>query len=155
VSEEACTISYVPSARLKNSKMTRMKFVKSDWKFVKLVLFTLVVILCIAWYPLAAYGNDEIIKAVIISAILATANVLAGFAAIEYSIGKSTSAFLKYVIGGIGIRIFLMAGLLILLVKVYRYDVPALIISLAFFYFVFLMIEIIFINNKIDARQKN
>jgi hypothetical protein len=129
--------------------------IKLDWSFPRQILLALLVAVCTGWYPLAVYGNGEITKAVIAGAILATANVLLGYAAIEYSIGKSTTTFFKYVLGGMSIRLLLMAMLLIVLMKVFHFHVAALVASLGIFYVIFLVLEILFIQKKVGIKQQN
>lgn len=110
---------------------------------------------CVGTYPLLKFGTNEIIEAVIIGAILTTVNVLLGYAAIEYSLGKSTTTFFKFVIGGMGIRLFLMAVILVLLIKVFQLHVGALISSMGIFYVVFLTLEVFYIQKKINSKQQS
>jgi hypothetical protein len=123
-----------------------------NWSFPRQVLVTLVVIACCAAYPLIKYGTPEIVKAVLSGAIITTINVLAGYAAIEYAHGKSAATFLKYVLGGMGVRLFAVAGVLVVLIKVFEIDVSALVWTMVFFYVVFLMLEIMYIQKKFGNR---
>ncbi len=121
-----------------------------DWSFPKQVLLTLLLVGVLAGYPLAHYGSDEITKAAIAGGLLATVNVLLGYAAIEYSSGKSMTTFFKYVIGGMGVRMFGLALLLLLLIKVYEFHIVALVASMGVFYVIFLILELLFIQRKIN-----
>ena len=123
-----------------------------DWSFPKRVLLALVIVGGLSAYPLAAYGNGEIVKASMVGALLTTVNVLLGFAAIEFSFDKSTTTFFKYVIGGMGIRMMLLAGLLVLLIKVFAFHIPALIASMGILYVVFLTLEVLYIQKKIQSK---
>ncbi|TAK54761.1 MAG: hypothetical protein EPO24_12870 [Bacteroidetes bacterium] len=105
-------------------------------------------------YPLYTYGTIEIFHAAIVGAVLATVNVLLGYAAIEHSFNKSATVFLKVVIGGMGIRMFGLAGILVLLIKVAMLNVVALVGSMGIFYVVFLMLEVLYINKKVNLRQQ-
>jgi hypothetical protein len=125
---------------------------KIDLSFPRQVLITLLVTACCAAYPLMKYGTAEILEAVLAGALITTINVLAGYAAIEYSHGKSASTFLKYVLGGMGIRLIAVAAALVLLIKVFELQVSALIWSMVFFYVVFLLLEIMFIQKKFGNR---
>lgn len=104
-------------------------------------------------YPLALYGDAGIIKAVVIGALLSTINVLIGYAAIEYSIGKSTTTFLKFVLGGMGVRMMMMAGMLVVLIKLFEVHAGALVGSMGACYVVFLTLEIIFIQKSISIKH--
>lgn len=125
---------------------------KIDWSFPKHVALALAVIGCLAWYPLAAYGTPEIIAAAAAGALLATLNVLMGFASIEYSHGKSTTVFFKYVLGGMGVRLLVMALALVFLMKVLHVHAGALVGSLGILYAVFLVLEVLFIQKKVSVK---
>jgi hypothetical protein len=124
------------------------------WTFPRQILVALLVIGWLASYPLVKYGNGEMIRAAIAGAALATLNVILGYAAIEYSIGKSATTFLKFVLGGMGVRLFGMAGILLLMLKVFGFHVVALVSSLGVCYVVFLTMEIIYIQKRLSTRQQ-
>ena len=126
---------------------------KIDWKFLKQILLTLIVIGVLSIYPVMNYATPEITSAIIAGALLTTINVLLGYAAIEYSFGKSTTTFVKYVLGGMGIRLLLMTSTLFILVKAFDFHSIALICSIGFFYIIFLTLEILFIQKKINIKH--
>ncbi len=128
--------------------------VQIDWKFPRRILIAIVVLALLSAYPLWAFGSAEILRAVTAGALIATVNVLLGYCAIEYSLVKSTATFFKVVLGGMGIRMLLMAGALVILIKVYNYHVAALVGSLGIFYMVFLILEVLDINRKITIKQQ-
>jgi Ca2+/H+ antiporter len=128
---------------------------KIDWSFPKRILLALIIVGGLSAYPLAVYGDGEIVKASVIGAALTTVNVLLGFAAIEFSFDKSTTTFFKYVIGGMGIRMMLLAGVLILLIKVFALHIPALIASMGILYVIFLTLEILYIQKKIQSKLQH
>ncbi len=128
---------------------------KIDWSFPKQVLIALVVTIILGAYPLATYGDREIVKAAITGAALTTINVLLGYAAIELSFGKSAATFFKYVLGGMGIRMLFMAGILAVLIKIFDFNVAALIASMGLLYVEFLTLEILYIQKKVHTRQEN
>lgn len=123
-----------------------------DWSFPRQVFVTLAAVGVCSAYPLLKYGTAEILEAVVAGALITTINVLAGYAAIEYSHGKSASTFLKVVLGGMGVRLVAVATVLVVLIKVFEFQVPALIWSIVFFYVVFLLLEIMFIQKKFGHR---
>jgi hypothetical protein len=127
---------------------------KIDWSFPRQVGITIAALWGAALYPLIRYGSPEMITAAIAGTALAAANVLAGYAAIEYAFGKSMSTFLKYVLGGMGIRMLVMAAVLVLLIKLLGLHVAALVASLGVFYAVFLALEVLFIQRKISIKQE-
>lgn len=127
---------------------------KSDRSFPKQVLVSLVLVGAIASYPLMKFGSAGDIRAAIAGAMITTLNVLAGYAAIEYSFGKSMNAFFGYVIGGMGVRLLLMAAVLLLLIKVFEFPAISLVGSMGIFYVLYLTLEVLFIQRKIGARQQ-
>jgi Ca2+/H+ antiporter len=129
--------------------------IEFDLSFPKRVLYALVITGCVGWYPLVRYGNSEIIKAAVVGAVLATVNVLLGYAAIEYSVGKSTTTFFKYVLGGMAVRLFLMAMLLLVFIKVFYFHVAALVASLGILYVIYLVLEVLYIQKKVEIKQHN
>jgi len=128
---------------------------KIEWSFPKQIFLTLVISAVLGFYPLSTVASGDVIRAAIIGACLTTINVLLGYAAIEYSIDKSTTTFFKFVLGGMGIRLVLMAGLLIVLIKGFGVHVPALIGSIGIFYIVFLTLEVFYIQKKISTKHQN
>jgi hypothetical protein len=104
-------------------------------------------------YPMATLASWETNTALIAGTLLSTLNVLAGYAAIEYSIGRSYTTFLKVVMGGMGIRIAAMLGCFLLCIKVLRLPVIPLSSAMMSFYAVFLILEVLYIQTR--YRTKN
>ena len=127
---------------------------KIDWSFPRQVLIALFVMGVCGIYPILRFASVEVAKAVLLGAILTTMNVLMGYAAIEYSIGKSTTTFFKYVLGGMGIRLLFLAVALVLLIRLFSVHSLALVGSMGVFYIVFLTLEIIFIQKKVTAKNQ-
>ena len=125
---------------------------KIDWSFPRQVFVALSVVGCCSAYPLLKYGTAEILEAVLAGALITTLNVLAGYAAIEYSQGRSASTFLKVVLGGMLVRMMAVASVLVVLIKLFEFQVAALVWSIVFFYVVFLALEIMFIQKKFGNR---
>jgi hypothetical protein len=104
-------------------------------------------------YPMATLASSETITALIAGTLLSTLNVLAGYAAIEYSIGRSYTTFLKVVMGGMGIRMAAMLGIFLLCIKVLRLPIIPLSSAMMSFYSIFLILEILYIQTRF--RPKN
>lgn len=128
---------------------------KIDKKFFVQVLSVLGVLVMLAVYPLLRYGNREVVVASIVGAVLATVNVLVGYLAIEYSIGKSHSTFLKAVLGGMAVRMGIMLSLLVVLIEIFRMHAVALAVSLLSCYAVYLVLEVAFVQKKIIIKNQN
>jgi Ca2+/H+ antiporter len=121
--------------------------------FPKQVFITMAVITAVGAYPVARWGSAEVVKASAVGAVLATVNVLAGYAAIARSLGRGINTFMKYVLGGMGIRLFAMAGILLLLTRGFGLHTLALVTSLGIYYLAYLALEVIFIQTELNVRQ--
>ncbi len=128
---------------------------KFDKRFLIQVLGVLAAVGMLAVYPLVSYGNREVVIAVPIGALLATANAIAGYMAIEYSIGKSHSVFLKVVLGGMAVRMGILLSLLVVLIEVFHVHAVALAVSMLSFYAVFLVLEVVHVQKKIIIKNQN
>ena len=128
---------------------------KGPLSFPRQVLIVLAVAVVVCAYPLSVYGSREMMVAAAGGAVLTTINVLLGYAAIEYAYGKSMTVFMKYVLGGMGLRMMFMAAVVVMFIKVWNYDVAALMTSMVVFYVVFLTLEILYIQKKIQLHQQN
>ncbi len=128
---------------------------KIDWSFPKQVILALMVIGGLGAYPILRYGSEEFVNAVLLGAFLTTLNVLFGYAAIEYSMDKSITTFFKIVIGAMGIRMLLLIVILVVLIKVFHFNVLYLISSIGIFYIVFLVLEMLFIQKRVNSKQQN
>ncbi len=126
---------------------------KIDWSFPRQIALALLVMLALSAYPLMKYGSEEVVHASLLGGILATLNVLFGFAAIEYSFDKSTTTFFKFVLGGMGLRLLVLGSLIVLLVEVFHVQLSGLVGSMGVCYCVFLTLEILFIQKKISIRR--
>ena len=127
---------------------------KVDRSFFKQILFALGAVSVLAAYPLLSFGSREVIVAAVIGAVLSTINVLLGYLAVEYSFGKSYSTFLRTVLGGMGLRMLLLLGTLVVLVKVFGFHAVALTVSLLGFYMVYLALEVVFIQRKVITKDQ-
>ncbi len=118
----------------------------------KQVFLVLGAAILIGAYPCATTASSATIVALLTGAMLSTANVLLGYAAIRHSIGRSTTTFMKFVLGGMGLR---MAGMLAgfyLCVRVAGLPVIPLAGSLLSFYAVFLLLEIVTIHTQFTSK---
>jgi hypothetical protein len=127
---------------------------KIDARFPRQIALTLSATFALAAYPLSRYGSPEIISAVIVGALLSTVNVLLGFFAIEYAFDKSYTVFLKAVLGGMGVRMVLLLGAMIVLILVFHMHTVALTISLLSLYVIYLVLEVLFIQKKMFLRNQ-
>ena len=119
------------------------------------VAITFGVGLAIALLVLFLLGERELALPVVVGAVLSTANVLAGFLAFEYSLERSYTTMLKAVLGGMGIRLVFMLAMLVLLIKVVGLHAVALVVSLLSYYVVYLVLEVLYIQERVSHKSKS
>lgn len=125
-----------------------------DPVFPRRVLIVLLVAAGAVSYPLLRSGDTDVALAVAAGAVLSTLNALAGFLLIELSFGKSYTRFLKAILGGMGVR---LAGMLVaMLVLIQAGGIPTVpfVLSLLGFYAVYLVLEILYLQKKVDLKNQ-
>jgi hypothetical protein len=125
---------------------------KQDLSFVRQVVVAVIVIAGCAVYPLMVFASKEIVTAFIAGVLMSIINVLAGYAAITYSFDRSYTTFLKMVLGGMGVRMAVMLGMLVVLIELFHFHAVALAISLLGCYSTFLVMEVLFIQKKLNHK---
>ena len=107
---------------------------KIDWSFLKLVLFCFTCAAVLTYYPISEFATAEVMHSIIAGGIISLTNLLLGYLAIEISFERSHTTFLKYVLGGMVIRLMMMWGILLILIRLYGFHSASLMLSLLFFY---------------------
>jgi len=121
--------------------------------FPKQVFLTGGSICALSAYPLMTYGSADMQRAVLAGGVIATINILAGYAAIRRSAHRSMTTFMKYVFGGMGLRILVITGVLAALIGLLGFHAVALVASLGVFYIAYQVLEIAYIHKTLGARQ--
>lgn len=125
-----------------------------DWGFPRRIAIVLGAAVVVLAYPLYRLGSGDAVVAVVVGALLSTANVLAGFLMIELTFEKSYSSFLKAVLGGMGIRMSVLLGLMALGIAVLHLDAMWFSVSLLGFYLLYLVLEILYLQKKVDVKNR-
>jgi hypothetical protein len=125
-----------------------------DRRFPLRVVAALLIMALVAVYPMLKYGTASVMFAVLAGTALSTVNVLAGFLTIEYAFERSYTTFLKAVLGGMGIRMALMLGALLVCILGFRLHTLAVTIGMMVPYSVFLVLEILFLQEKVQVKQQ-
>jgi hypothetical protein len=118
-------------------------------------LIALIASYVLAWYPLAIYTSENFIRSVEIAALLMTSNAMLGYLAIEKSFSGSNHKFMVFVLGGMLVRILLLGFILFILIKVFQFNILALVSTMFFYYIVYTVLEIIYITQKITASKES
>jgi hypothetical protein len=129
--------------------------VKTDWRFLRLVAYLYVGITVVGYAAFSRWGTEELLRNAIAAESMSLLNLLLGYFAIEYSFNKSNITFLKIVLGGMGARLFLMAGLVLVLIRYFAFDPLSLTLSLLFFYSLNLVLEIYLLDNKVAVKNQS
>jgi hypothetical protein len=104
-------------------------------------------------FLLGVFTFNEFIS-ILIGFLISTINVIVGIFFIKKSFSIDYKAFIKVLVGGIMIRLFLTMFLVILVLKFLDISENNFIFSLLFFYFFYLIIEIFYINlRKITVKN--
>ncbi|GEM_PF-623558 len=128
--------------------------IKFDVSFLRQIAVVVLLSAVLSVYPLFVYASAEVIHAYIAGVMISVANVLAGYAAIEYSIDKSYTVFLKAVLGGMGLRMLGMLTALMVLIEVFHFQAVPLVISLMGYYVLFLILEVMFMQKKLGNKNE-
>jgi len=121
--------------------------IKSSFPLQIIILFFITFLLAI--YPLSHYFTAEVLISVFFGSFISIVNVFIGYALIVYSIDKPNKVFFKAVIGGMVLRMFFISIVLICLIKILSINIYGLVTSLFFYYFLFLIMEIMFLNRRL------
>ena len=125
---------------------------KFDRPFFKNILFVILGAVIILAYPLYALASKEIVIAAIAGALLSTINMMLGYISIEMAYERSMTKFMKWILGGMGIRLLVLLAALLFVIKILQFHLLAFIISLFAFYTVYLILEILHIDKKVREK---
>jgi hypothetical protein len=127
--------------------------VNVDWAFLKLVTLVFVGVAVLVVAPLAVYTNHDIVRSVVAGGFASLFHLLLGYLFIEYGFEKSNTTFLKVILGGTLVRMFLLVGIVLVLVRVYQFQTISLMISLLLFYVLNLFLEIHLLQKKVALKH--
>ena len=127
--------------------------VKLDWAFLKLVALVFLGVAVLVIMPLSVYTNAQLVRSVVASGVASLIHLLLGYLFIEYGFDKSNTTFLKVILGGTLLRMFVLVGIVLLLVRVYQFQMMPLMISLLLFYGLNLLLEIHFLQKKVALKK--
>lgn len=126
---------------------------KVDWAFLRLVFYCFAGVALLVVLPLSIFTSREITHSVIASGLASLFHLLLGYVFIEFGFDKPNTMFLKIILGGTFIRMFLLVGIVFLLVRVYEFHTLSLMISLLLFYVLNLLLEIHFLHKKVALKR--
>ncbi len=115
---------------------------------ISIVAMGLISFLLIWRLATAAFGGSYLL-----GALLGILNGIIGFLTIEKFIDRSSLVFMKGVFIGMGVRLLLLLGIFVILVKVFDTHIIALVTGLLIFYFAMTIFEVIFLNKRIELKR--
>jgi hypothetical protein len=129
--------------------------VKADWHFLRLAAYLYSGVTIVGYAAFSRWGTEDLIRNALAADSMSLMNLLLGYFAVEYSFDKSNITFLKIVLGGMGARLFLMAGIVLVLIKYFAFDPLSLTLSLLFFYSLNLVLEIYLLDSKVTVKNRS
>ncbi len=114
--------------------------------FLKYLGLVIVFFWILISYPLIKFADSDFIKSFIVGFLISLVNSVVGFLIIKWGINKPNREFLKLTLGSMGVRLFLIAGLILVLLKFLNFEIYGLLSSLLLFYFIFLFVEVFFLS---------
>lgn len=124
-----------------------------DWFFLRFVGFYTVAIAALL-YPVSRLVDEEAFRSIVAAGVMSLLHVLFGYIIVETGFEKKSTTFLKIVLGGMIVRLFLMAGVVLVLLKVYHYDAFSLMFSLLLYYVINLVLEIYLLQKKVSVKNQ-
>lgn len=110
------------------------------------LLFGIISLIILTILSLNTSANQTIFKSILIGNLLAFLNYLLGLAFLFWGINRSEKKFLASLYGGLLIRLSLLLILLIFVLVFLEINQITFIFSTLFFYFFYVIIEIIYLN---------
>ena len=121
--------------------------------YLKRLIISFLVLWAIALFPILKYSNLSFLTAFAVGSLISFANSIASFVVINRGLSKETKEFLKLTLGSMAVRLFAIAAVIFVLLKFFGLNIYGLIISLFLFYFVFMALEIIFLNSSANKKE--
>ena len=127
---------------------------KLDWVFLRLVGLYAIVVTALMYYPISTVVDAIALRSIIAGALLALFHLLFGYVTIELGFDKNSTTFLKIVLGGMVVRLFLMAGIVFVMLRFFQFDPLSLMLSLLFYYIMNLVLEIYLLQRKVSVTHQ-
>ena len=126
---------------------------KIDWAFLRLVTYCVLGVAILVVLPLSVYSSKEVVQSVVASGVASLIHLLLGYLLIEVGFDKPSTTFLKIILGGAFVRMFLLVGVVFLLVRVYQFHTMSLMLSFLLFYVLNLALEIHVLQKKVALKR--
>ena len=115
-------------------------------------------ILCIVWILLILslyfFAKSILLEEILIGCLLPVVCFIPGFYAISWAFNRPFRPFMIAVFGGMLVRLLFIGTAFILIVTLTKLHMSSLLFSLLGFYTLCLVVELYFINSKIQRREE-
>jgi hypothetical protein len=108
--------------------------------------FILILSFFLTFLYITSVIKEDLFTAVLSGAFLSLLNFILGIISIKIGDKKAPDKFMKIILGGTALRLFLMLVLIVLGLKILELNPNSFIFSVLFFYVFFLIIEIFYLN---------
>ncbi len=125
----------------------------NDLNFLKYAAIISLILIAAASYPIYKYATEIQIYSIAAGYGISLLNAFIGYKLNTMAIGKPTNSFMILVFGGMGIRLLLVMLILLILLVYSSLDSMSLVGSVFFFYTVFIILEIYFLQ-KLQGQVK-
>ena len=126
---------------------------KIDWAFLRLVGYCFFGVALLIVLPLSLFTDPSLVRSVVASGVASLIHLLLGYVFIEFGFEKSNTTFLKVILGGTLVRMLLLIGVVLLLIRVYQFPPMSLMISLLLFYVLNLVLELHLLQKKVALKR--
>ena len=120
---------------------------------MRMLAISILVIGVISFLLIWKYADNGFAGAYFLGALLGIMSGAVGFYTIEKFIDKSSLVFLQGISLGMGIRLLLLLGIFIVLMKVFNTPIIPLVTGLLVFYFIMTIFEVIFLNKRMASKK--
>lgn len=113
----------------------------------------------VAWglmaFPLYFFADPMILWGILVGCILSALCFTAGFYAVYRSFQGPFRTFMIMIFGGMVARLFFIGAVFVLLVNLTSLHVVSFLLSLLGFYLMYLIIELYFVNTRLQSREEH
>lgn len=125
-----------------------------DWKELRRPLWVFVPIMLVLWIGGPALTDIQTQRSLLAGGTMCLLHTLAGSLLLDWSAGRSPISFLKRVLAGMGLRLIVMLGLVVVLLKVHAFQPTSLMLSLLGWYVVALVFEVAALQKRVKLQQE-
>jgi hypothetical protein len=121
---------------------------KAEKFLSKSLIITVILFLVLILIYSFSFISETFFVSVLTGTALSVFNFLLGILAVKIGLKSSRSIFLKAILGGMVLRMFLLLAMVFISLKFLNINENSFIFSILFFYILFLIIEIIYLYMK-------